>query len=87
MDLKDPKSLRKLASACRKSGITSFKGFGVEFTLAPQEQLKVVKTPLKQTAEEQFPPVPPPIDKEIPTDEPSINDMLFWSSGDEEASI
>jgi hypothetical protein len=30
----DAKALKKLADACRKSGIKQFKGYGVEFTLS-----------------------------------------------------
>ncbi len=42
----DPKQLKKLADECRKAGITSFKGYGVEFTLseeAPVSRYKAKK--------------------------------------------
>lgn len=34
--LPNAKELKKLAEACRKAGICSFKGYGVEFTLSEQ---------------------------------------------------
>lgn len=70
MDSLSPKDLKKLADACRKAGIESFKGFGVEFTLAPKEQRKVAKSKGK---------VNPGPDKDIETEELSATDMLFWS--------
>lgn len=35
MDNFDVKQLKELAEACRKAGIQTFKGFGIEFTLDP----------------------------------------------------
>lgn len=34
MDLPNAKELAKLAAACRKAGISTFKGGGIEFTLS-----------------------------------------------------
>ena len=97
----DPKSLKKLADACRKAGITTFKGFGMEFTLAPQTQPKVVKRASKQTQADQQTPalitVPGPngpvqlavpgtiSPDEIPTDSPTREELLYWSVSEEEA--
>lgn len=67
----DVKALKKLADACRKSGIKTFKGYGLEFTLA-DELPKTAKA--KNTAslvqEDK-------IDTEALPDE----DLLFWSTG------
>lgn len=76
MEVPNYKVLKKLADACRKAGINSFKGFGFEFTLddnyAPATSKK---KPIKvdnsaPTAEERF-----------ETDTLSEEDLLFWSAG------
>lgn len=38
MDDFDSKALKALMDTCRKAGVASFKGFGVEFTLADDKQ-------------------------------------------------
>lgn len=45
MALPSPKELKKLADACRKAGIVTFKADGIEFTLAdlPQKSKKINK--------------------------------------------
>ena len=78
MDSLSPKDLKQLADACRKAGIESFKGFGVEFTLAPKQQAKVAKPKAKVNHSP---------DKDIETEELSQDEMLFWSvTGDTEAA-
>jgi hypothetical protein len=83
MDSLDPKAIKKLAAACRAAGIESFKGFGVEFTLAPKSAEKAQP----KTAKSKENPISGP-DKEIETEELSASDMLFWSvtSDTEEAA-
>lgn len=70
MESLSPKDLKKLAAACRAAGIETFKGFGVEFTLAPKPQAKVAKSKAK---------VNPGPDKEIETDSLDPESLLFWS--------
>lgn len=72
MNLPDLKKLKKLATACRKAGISSFKSPEFEFTLteeAPQSPRKAA-----QEAKE-F------VQGKVETDEPSPQDLLFWSTG------
>lgn len=89
-----PKELQKLAAACRKAGITSFKGYGIEFTLGAEPLPRVAKSAPKQTAlpgiQVQGPngpiiiPAPTlPSSDEIETDSPTAQELLFWSVGDE----
>jgi hypothetical protein len=95
MDLTNPKALKKLAETCRKAGITSFKGFGVEFTLGDIPPTKVVNRRTKQTeplstfesAVKRYQSEQPAmirIDEEKQADTPSEEDMLFWSVGPEQ---
>lgn len=44
MALPTPKELLQLAKACRKAGIVTFKGEGVEFTLADKPSKSIKKT-------------------------------------------
>lgn len=91
------KELKAMASACRKAGILSFKGFGVEFTLAPE----TAKAPRRRKAapepgiQVQGPNGPTTVaalkkasGEDIDTDEPTAEELLFWSVGGdtEEAS-
>jgi hypothetical protein len=73
MALPSPKELLKLAAACRKAGIKSFKGDGVEFTLT--DDAPVTKKAAK-IAETTAP------DKDFTSDELGPDAMLFWSTAD-----
>ncbi len=86
-----PKELKALASACRKAGITSYKGDGVEFTLSPEPaKVRRYKSKPEATIQVQGPSgvvnIPAPVnpkDDEIPTDALSDDALLFWSVSDE----
>lgn len=77
MDTPDMKTLKRLADTCRKSGIRSFKGYGIEFTLdealAPQRRerkpSKAVPQALKDAEAANFQAV-----------ELSPMDLLFYSA-------
>lgn len=71
MDLPSAKELAKLAAACRKAGITQFKGGGIEFTLsdAPLVTKAAKKAALADVSET----------KEVPSDELSYEQLLAWS--------
>lgn len=51
MDLPNAKELAKLAAACRKAGITQFKGAGIEFTLSDTPPVKAASKKVIQEAE------------------------------------
>jgi hypothetical protein len=70
--------LKKLAAVCRKSGIKSFSGGGIEFTLgeAPQPVKRSNQPKAKKKTVLQTP------DGDIETDTPSDMDLLFWSAPD-----
>lgn len=68
----DLKLLKKLADACRKAGISSFKGHGIEFTLGDAPQPKVAKSTPKTNHDDGKDPV---------SDDPSPEELLFWSAG------
>lgn len=74
MDTLDLKQLKKIADACRKAGIKTFKGYGYEFTLAeaPVKQQRKGKSTAKPSVEQP---------DNVPTDEPSKEDLMFWSVG------
>lgn len=71
--------LKKLAAVCRKSGIKSFSGGGIEFTLSDNipttYQAKRSKSN-KKTTLLQTP------DGDIQTDAPTEEELLFWSAPD-----
>lgn len=83
MDVKlpDAKELKKLANACRKAGIKTFKGAGFEFTLADEAPAtaKPRGLPAVKAA------VAAPQTEEIPSDAPTGDDLLFWSVSDPSA--
>lgn len=89
-----PEGLIALAAACRKAGITSFKGHGVEFTLgeAPKKATRRRKGPEAPTMQVQGPngletvPAPQTKSEEIPTDSPTMEELMFWSAGGVEES-
>ncbi len=78
----NPKMLRKIADECRKAGITSFKGFGLELTIAPEappshyKQKKSAQAPVKHYGPE-----------EPEVEGLSEEDRLFWSVGGIEVDV
>lgn len=69
MQLPNAKELAKLAAACRKAGIQTFKGGGIEFTLS--DHLPEKPRTAKQAAAS---------DSEDPTNEDlSQESLLHWS--------
>lgn len=75
-DIITPKQLAELAKACRKAGITSFKGHGVEFTLSDLPPAKGRPATTKSA---------PPVDlgeNKVESDELSPEALLFWSTGE-----
>jgi hypothetical protein len=79
MDLPDYKQLKKLADACRKAGIKTFKGFGMEFTLTDEAPV----SNYKQTKKSDSPATKPfytDVDSKIESDSLSDEALLFWSA-------
>lgn len=71
------KELKKLAAACRKAGIKTYKCGDVEFTLTedePQSAYKLKKTDSKPA--DNFAP-----DTNFESDSLTEEQLLFWSSG------
>ena len=67
-----PKELKKLADACRKAGILTYKDANIEFTLSPEAPVSNYK---KQKG------IPAYQESPILTDSLSEESLLFWSSG------
>lgn len=71
----DPKALKKLAAACRKAGIKSFKGHGVEFTLTDEDPApKVHKNSRPEPSYES-------VAAEFQADTLTEEQLLMWSTG------
>jgi hypothetical protein len=77
MDSFDPKELKKLAEACRKAGISSFKGYGVEFTLSEAIPPKKARKRSQKASTSLYDGLPDDIKSELPTEE----ELLFYSAG------
>lgn len=79
MTLPSAKEIAALAKACRKAGITEFKGAGIEFKLSDAPPLAKASRKSKQT---------PPIAANDPveSDEPGYAQLLHWSVGVPEES-
>lgn len=76
MSAPDLKTLKKLAAACRKAGITHFKSPDFEFSLAPEvPQAKVVGS--RQVPQDNDPSVLTAEDEVL-----SPEAMMFWSVAD-----
>lgn len=71
MDLPNLKQLQKLAQACRKAGIRTFKGYGFEFTL-DDAPTKAPRAAAKGA--HNFP------DTAFESDSPTPEELLFWSA-------
>lgn len=76
MALPTVKELKKLASACRKSGIKSLKCEGFEFTLTDYSPEKAIKQKLKETSPE----LKSVIDQDFETEALTQDQLLGWSS-------
>lgn len=74
MDSLSPKDLKKLADSCRKAGIKSFKGYGVEFTLSDDAPVSNYKRTKGNTPQ-------PDNGKAFESDTLSEEALLMWSSG------
>jgi len=72
MTLPSAKEIAKLATACRKAGISTFKGGGIEFTLTD------TMPPSKQS-KKQLQASPSSSNDTIETDEPGYEALLHWS--------
>lgn len=73
------KELKKLATSCRKLGISHYKCAEFEFTLTPESPLKVDKK-AKKLNQDSFQNA---LDQEIlSTDTLTQDQLLFWSAGD-----
>lgn len=84
MDLPSPKELKKLADACRKAGICSFKGAGIEFTLT--EEAPASRSRKRRGAAPKAPAMPQFEDNSpFTSDALSDEDALFWSIGQGQA--
>lgn len=88
MELKTPKDLRSLAVACRKAGLSSFKGFGVEFTLAPaapkrRRGVKEAVAPEQTAFEKDLAKAQSQVAKadSMVAKTPTELEMLYWSVG------
>lgn len=68
MTLPSAKEIAKLAAACRKAGISTFKGGGIEFTLTDY-----LPEPKSKKAAPEAPP------EAIDSDEPGYEQLLHWS--------
>lgn len=75
--------LKRLAAVCRKAGIKSFSGHGVQFELGPEAlmQPKTAAKTKKATTTLHTP------DGDIETDAPTELELLFWSSTGQEAPL
>lgn len=82
-NLPDFKQLKKLADACRKAGIQSFKGFGMEFTLtdeAPKSEYKKRKAVHQDDELPLHSYVDTTAESKIEEDSLTDEQMLFYSS-------
>lgn len=74
-----PKEIKKLADACRRAGIKSFKNSEVEFTLS--DVLPIVPTRIRREQKATVSDVLQQPDAVINNEnELSEDDLLFWSS-------
>lgn len=76
MDLPDFKQLKQLADTCRKSGIKTFKGFGMEFTLTDEAPVSTYKRKAADVAD---------TSNELADESLSPEALLFWSTGGDSA--
>lgn len=77
-DIPDYKILKRLADSCRKAGIKSFKGFGMEFTLSDEPPMSAYKLTKRQ--KESARTVTTSSDSKFETDSLTEDQLLMWSS-------
>lgn len=79
MDSKFPtsKELKKLADACRKAGITSFKGGGIEITFSDNPAPTATRRRRAASAPQETPAAEGPFKSDTLSEE----ELLFWSIG------
>lgn len=65
----DLKELKRLVKYLRKEGITEFKNGDLEFKLSPEQPKLTRKIDVSSQV------------NDVPTDEPSKEELLFWSAG------
>lgn len=75
MDTLDPKFLKKLVDTCRKTGIKTFKGYGIEFTLSEATPVSTYKKNKKSQTNSDT------SSNNILTEGLSEEELLFWSTG------
>lgn len=78
MNLPDPKALKKLAAACRKAGIKTYKCGDLEFTLTDEAPV----SDYKATKRKQAPTKVSDVDVAFDTDSLTEEQLLMWSTGD-----
>lgn len=81
MSLPDLKALDKLISLMRKRGVTSLTSDGISLTLAhsePEQAPKRIRAPKAAKANHGATPT------EVPSDGPTDEDMMFWSSAQDQ---
>ena len=78
MNLPDPKALKKLAAACRKAGIKTYKCGDLEFTLTDEAPVSEYKA----TKRKQSPTKISDVDTAFDTDTLTEDQLLMWSTGD-----
>ena len=76
------KELKKLATACRNSGITYFKGYGIEFQLGDTPVKKSLSTTIKEEKAIKTGEMTSPVADDYEDDELSEEAKLFWSTPD-----
>lgn len=78
MNLPDPKALKKLAAACRKAGIKTYKCGDLEFTLTDEAPVSDYKAAKRKQA----PTKVSDVDVAFDTDSLTEEQLLMWSTGD-----
>jgi hypothetical protein len=78
MDNQDLVFLKKLAAVCRKAGIKSFTGHGVQFELSDNIPTTSKSKPSKSNKKKVVLSTP---DGDIETDAPTEEELLMWSVG------
>jgi hypothetical protein len=76
------KELKKLATACRNSGITYFKGYGIEFQLGESPVKKQYGAVIKEEKALKTGEMTSPVAEDYEGDELSEEARMFWSTPD-----
>lgn len=80
MNLPDPKALKKLAAACRKAGIKTYKCGELEFTLTDDEPVSNYKAAKQKQAVTK----PSLTEEAFSSDGLTEDQLLMWSVGESE---